>query len=147
MQSGHIAWQSVAVGVGLVGIAAYYLWPATTPAQVAVEQGQAMPELAKADAISGLPTYLSVNRPGYAIEPKGFPDMIQWANPGFLGSGLTLPDGLVRNADGTITGGNYVGGNYVGGRVTINNPGVIADYSPVPQDGSGTTGTGRTGCC
>lgn len=143
----HVHWQSLAVGVSLVGIVAYFLWTPATPASVAVQEGAAPPDVNKADGIPGLPSYLTVNRPGYTVAPTRFPDLIQWANPSELGSGLVLPDGLYRARDGSIRGGNYVGGNYVGGRVSIVNPAVMNVYDAAPQSGVGTIGVRSGGCC
>ena len=143
----HVHWQSIAVGVGLLGIVAYCLYTPHTAAAEAHEQGNVPPDLNKADGIPGTPSYLTVNRPGYTIAPSQFPDMLQWSDPGFQGSGLTLPDGLYRARDGSIQGGNYVGGNYVGGRVIINNPAVIGGYTALPQHGAGSTGVRAAGGC
>lgn len=60
----------VLIGVGIIGIAAYFLWPKQPPV---VMQGQAEP-LAQLGgfAIPNLPAYLSANRPGFAIAPTPY---------------------------------------------------------------------------
>lgn len=125
--SDHLTWRELAVGVGLIGIVAYFLWPAADAptAQVRAE-AQAAPVFAGVN-IPGLPAYLTSNRPSYAVEPSGDVQRAAWAHGTPVG--LPMGDGLVLNPDGvSYRGGMYVGGNYVGSRVFINSPGAVTQY-------------------
>lgn len=92
----HREFNSAMLGIGIIGIAAFFLWPrhhATItpnnplyPAAVAQLNGLTVP---------GLPDYLSANRPDYAITPQVTPfapffggtlpdsGVVPWVDPGF----------------------------------------------------------------
>ena len=85
------------VGVGIVGIAAYLLWPHRAPAIVdSSPQGQAQAlEQLGGITVPTLPGYLSSNRPAYAIQPAPF-TLFGNPSPGLTGWGVAPAAGLPK---------------------------------------------------
>lgn len=137
----QLTWRELAVGVGLIGIVAYFLWP--NPVQAAVEKLAEGPTALQSVSSPDLPAYLTANRPGYAMQPDTASGLAAWP---LRAGGLPMPDGLVLNPDGlSYRGGNWVGGNYVGANVSITNPGSYIRFGGPEGTPSGAAGAGGSG--